>query len=137
MRPSRSSKRCGIDPIRNGSAPWRSERNAWNQIGTQCAGGPIQRGVTAGQQHIHREAGASQGGRRHLPVSGDRACNPAVIQHRLAPAEGQLVDRIGIEHMAGVPGAAGGFTGLAQRILRRYFVAIAATVGAVVDLVRP
>ena len=39
--------------------------------------------------------------------------------------------------MARVPGAAGRIAGQAERILRRHLVAIAAAVGAVVDLVRP
>ena len=65
--PSRSGKRRGIDPLRDVFAPWRSERNAGNQIGTLGARGPVRRSVTAGHQHIHREAGASEGGRSLLP----------------------------------------------------------------------
>ena len=133
--PSRGSKRRGIDPLRDASSSRRSQRNARNQIGALRAGGPIGRGITAGHQHIHREAGACQGGGRQFPVAQDRACNPAIIQPRLPSAERQLIDRIAIDHMGRVPGAAGAITGQAQRILWRYFVAIAAAVRAVVDLV--
>ena len=51
--------------------------------------------------------------------------------------KGQLVDRVAVDHVAGVPGAAAGIAALAGLILRLYLVAVAAAVGSVVDLVRP
>src|ERR1039458_8685047 len=97
-------------------------------IGTQRAGVPVGRNVAAGQEHVDREAGASQRCRGQLPV----ACNGAryaVAEHVLAAAEGKLVDGVAVDYMAGVPCAARPRTGGARWVLRRDLVAVTAAVG--------
>src|ERR1700761_4504350 len=57
---SRRGKWRGIDPVCDRPAAWRGERDSRNQVRTLRARGPIRRGVTAGQKHVDREAGARQ-----------------------------------------------------------------------------
>ena len=41
-----------------------------------------------------------------------------LVEHRLARTKRELIDRIAIDHMAGVPSSAGAIAGQAQRVLR-------------------
>src|ERR1700679_302373 len=56
---SRLGKRCRINPLPDSPAPWRSERDPWNQVRTLRAGGTVRRRVAAGQKHVDGETGAS------------------------------------------------------------------------------
>ncbi len=133
---SRESEGRGINPLSDCPAPWRSEWDAWNQVGTLRAGGPIGRDVAAGQKHIDGKTSARQRRRGQLPVTSDGAGKIALVQHRPAGAEGELIDSVAVDHMGGVPGAASPLARQAKWVLRRYLVAITAAVGAVVDLMR-
>src|ERR1700761_9642876 len=52
---SRLGKRRRINPLPDTPTPWRSERDAWNQVGTLRTGGTIRRRVAAGQEPADRE----------------------------------------------------------------------------------
>src|SRR5271155_2556413 len=115
---SRIREPDGIDPLRNGFARRRRERNAWDQIGTLRTGSPVRRGVAAGHQHIPREAGASQRRGGQFPVARDGAGNAALVQPRFAEAKGKLIDRVAVDHMGGGTCTGGAIAGQAQWILR-------------------
>src|ERR1700683_606395 len=127
-----------VDPLANRRSPRRRERNARHDvralIGSVAVGNRRRRTIN---QNVDRESGASHEGRSDFPSAGNRTPEAWFAKELLSRPQGKFVNGVGIENVTCVPDAGSAFARLAGDVLRDQRIAVAAAIGAVIDLMRP
>src|SRR5215469_18762996 len=134
----RNGKGGRVDPLADGRACRGRERNAGHEVGTLIVGVAVgNRRRRAIDQNVDRESGAGHERGGDSPATGNGPPEAGFIQEFLALSERKLIDGVGIENVTDIPNARSALACGAGDVFRYQRIAIAATVGAIIDFMRP
>src|SRR6202041_2259102 len=134
----RNGKGRRVDPLPDGRASRRRERNARDDVRALIGGVAVgNRGRRAINQNVDRESGTGHEGRSDFPSAGNGAPEAWFAKELLSRPKGKFVNGVGIKNVTCVPDAGSALARLAGDVLRDQRIAVAAAIGAVINLMRP